>query len=215
MLAMSFTLGLAILAGAVATGLQSYLRAASAEQRRTLDRISLETAAAATLGRMAAGAGVPLKTTTLTPERWNGRTIALQVSLPEGKHDLYGDPAESVMQVLQDLDFKHPLDDLEEIERLSDLSAIWALDAAQEDCLRSRLTLGRAPEEFHPVIADGDLEGTFTASAGDQVDLRASLDGPSTTLVLWTRARFTGQRSGWKLHDYRQLTLTPGSACQP
>jgi hypothetical protein len=35
--------------------------------------------------------------------------------------------------------------------------------------------------------------------------IRASLIGAQGDEVLWMRARFTGGRTGWKVHDYRRL----------
>lgn len=208
---MSFTLGLAILGGAVATGLQNYIRSASAEQRRLSDRIALETAAATLLGQIAAGRPVPLKATSLPQAQVNGRSIAIEVSLPEGKRDLRGDQPEEIAAVFEALGINSSTKDFRNLEALSQLRGI---SPSQEDCLRRVATLGRAPEEYRPSIADGSLDETFTVSAGDQIDLRLSLVNPPAR-VLWIRARFTGQGSGWKLHDYRNLTLATETPCEP
>lgn len=211
---MSFTVGLAILGGALTTGLLAYLGAASTEQRRTLDRISLESAAAAALGRIAAGEGVSLKPRALPPVQLNGRTILIQTSLPEGKYDLRGDPEPLILEALEKHGFDTFLPDPPADGGLETMSRAWGLSSSQEDCLRRFATLGRAPEEIRPDVVEEKLEGAFTAMAGDQVDLRVELPTSPGAYVLWVRARFTGQSEGWKLHDYRALQLPGPSPCR-
>lgn len=211
---MAFTIGLAILAGALTTGLLAYLSAANAEHRRTLDRISLESAAAAALGRMAAGEDMSLRPATLAALQLNGRTITVQTSLPEGKYDLRGDPEPLVLEALKTHGLAGGPLDAAAGGGLEAVSRAWRLSSGQEDCLRRFATLGRAPEEIRPDLVNGKLEGAFKAAAGDQVDLRAESPTPSGTRVLWVRARFAGQGEGWRLHDYRMLQLQEPGDCR-
>jgi hypothetical protein len=218
---MSFAFGLAVFGTALAIGLRAYLVASATQQRDILDRISLESAANDVLGRLAAGEVHSIKPSRPADVELNQRSAAIELSLPEGKHDLQGDADRTVLAALQ----RHGLAVLNErraapssFESLLDMSRTWRLSAGQEDCLRRVETVGRAPEEFRPAAAPGDGEGlTRTVTAGDQVDVRVSLSAPRATSVLWVRARFTGAADGpWRVHDYRRLSLRPSSpSCGP
>lgn len=214
LLAMAFTVGLAILGGALTTGLLAYLNAASAEHRRTLDRISLESAATAVLGRIAAGEDVSLTPTSLPPEQINGRMISVEVSSPMGKYDPRGDPESLVADALKARGFDRPVKEIVDAGGLGNASNIWKLSSSEEDCLRRFLTYGRAPAELSPDLAQKEPEGPAVIAAGDQLDLRLELQTASDFQILWVRARFTGQGGGWKLHDYRALQLPKQNLCR-
>lgn len=210
---MSFALGLALLGGGLSVGLQSYLRAAARETGEALDRISLESAASEALGRIAAGEEHPVTPSTRPPLRLNGREIAVELSLPEGKRDLMGDPDDELGKALEPLGRgARDLPPVSARTSLSDLSAALRMSAAGEDCLRRLMTMGRAPEEFRPAAASGEPDRVRIAAGGDQVDLRVATAGAAGSRVLWLRARITGQVSNpWALHDYRSLRIgAPG-----
>lgn len=221
LLAMSFAFGLAVFGSALAVGLRAYLVASASEQRDVLDQITLESTVNDVLGRLAAGEVHSIKPSRPSYIELNQRRVAIELSLPEGKHDLQGDPDRTVLAALQ----RYGVAELNErrtapssFETLLDMSRTWRLSAGQEDCLRRVVTVGRAPEEFRPAAAPGDGEGlTRTVTAGDQVDVRVSLSAPRVTSVLWVRARFTGAAEGpWRVHDYRRLSLGPSSpTCGP
>jgi hypothetical protein len=78
------------------------------------------------------------------------------------------------------------------------------LNASEEDCLRQVFTYGRGGQAGSDAAA---LPDTFNVQSGDQVDVRVSTTGHAPA-VLWVRARFTDDRSGWALHDYRRLRPT-------
>jgi hypothetical protein len=207
---MSFALGLAILGAAVATGLHHYLRAAADQTRDVIDRISLESATSEAFGRIAAGEVHSVGPSQMNDFAVNGRAIVVELSLPEGKRDLAGDPPSELLEALERLvvaDRPRRQPPFAELESLQELATVWRLSSAQEDCLRRTVTVGRAPEQFRPVAAaEGDA--TRTAVAGDQVDLRVALSTGVHRKVLWTRARFTGQTGApWRLHDYRPLQM--------
>lgn len=215
LLALSFAFGLAVLGGALATSVQSYLRAAAREQRQVLDRISLESAATEALGRFSAGEARSLGSTRLPDVTLNGRPITLVISLPEGKRDPAMDGAATIRDALKTVgvaDASAPLP-----PPGGSLAAL-RLPAAREDCLRRVLTYGRAPEGFRdetaPSGAPVSQAAVQTFIAGDQVDLRASLPtAEGGERVLWLRARFGAQASpAWALHDYRNL-LVPRPIC--
>ena len=209
---MSFAFGLAVFGSALAVGLRAYLVASATQQRDILDRITLESAVNETLGRLAAGEIHSIKPTPLDSLDLNQRRGAIDLSLPEGKRDLKGDPDVALLEILQQHGLTGPDREPPQPSRfasLEGLSRAWRLSAGQEDCLRRVVTLGRAPEEFRPTAAPGDGEDlTRTITAGDQVDVRASLTASPATRVLWVRVRFTGAPDRpWRVHDYRRLTL--------
>jgi len=218
---MSFAFGLAVFGTALAVGLRAYLAASTTQQRDILDRITLESAVNETLGRFAAGEVHSIKPTSLAELDLNQRRVAVDLSLPEGKRDLKGDPDTAVLEILQ----RHGLTVPEQnaappsnFASLEGLSRAWRLSAGQEDCLRRLATVGRTPEVYRPEAAPGDGEGLMrTITAGDQVDVRASATASPATKVLWVRARFTGAVDGpWRVHDYRRLSLGPSSpSCGP
>lgn len=209
---MSFAFGLAVFGTALAVALRAYLVAGAAEQRDILDRITLESAANDVLGRLSAGEVHSIKPTSLAEIGLNRRRVAVELSLPEGKYDLQGDPYALVLKALQ----RHGLAAAGErklatpsFETVGALSRRWRLSASEEDCLRRIVTMGRAPEEFRAEAAPGDGEGSMRSiAAGDQVDVRVSLPAQSGVSVLWVRARFTGVVDRpWRVHDYRRLML--------
>jgi hypothetical protein len=208
LLAMSFAFGLAVFGTALAVGLRAYLAAAVSEEQTIRNRIRLESAAAAVLGELADGQSTPT-----TGQRTIGdRTISLALSRPGTKLDLAGDEPAALLEALirQGLGPEQGAA-WRDARSLAEMSARLSLSTAEEDCLRRRFTYGRAP-----ALIDEGAPPTPQAGAGEQVDLRASLVGPQGDEVLWVRARFTGGRTGWKVHDYRRLrgaatckTVTP------
>lgn len=216
---MSFAFGLAVFGTALAVALRAYLVASATEQRDILDRITLESIANDGLGRLAAGEVHSIKPIHQAGIELNQRRVAVELSLPEGKHDLQGDPDRVVLDALEG--YGRAVDDKDRpapsgFDSLEGLSRAWRLSAGEEDCLRRLATVGRAPEVYRPEAAPGGGEGlTRSAMAGDQVDLRTSVVTSTGSRVLWIRARFTGTADHpWRVHDYRRLTLsTTPAAC--
>lgn len=221
LLAMSFAFGLAVFGTAMAVGLRAYLVASTAEQRDLLDRITLESAANDLLGRLAAGEVHSIRPSRPAEFELNQRRLAIELSLPEGKRDLLGDPDRTVLEALQKRGMTAAREDRPDpssFETVEAMSRGWRLSANEEDCLRRLVTVGRAPEAFRPEAASGDGEGlTRSITAGDQVDVRASLATQSGVKVLWVRARFTGAAERpWRVHDYRRLQVGSSPApCTP
>ncbi len=214
---MSFAFGLAVFGTALAVSLRAYLVASATEQRDILDRITLESAAHEVLGRLAAGQTHSIKPTNLAEIELNQRRVATELSLPEGKYDLQGDPDSVVLEALQQLGLaaageRKPAPS--SFETLGTMSRGWRLSASEEDCLRRFATVGRAPEAFRAEAAPGGGEGLMRSiAAGDQVDVRVSLPAQSRVSVLWVRARFTGAVDRpWRVHEYRRLTLATAQA---
>ena len=219
LLAMSFAFGLAVFGTALAVALRAYLAASAAEQRDILDQITLESAAHDVLGRLAAGEVHSIKPIQQAGMELNQRRVTVELSLPEGKQDLQGDPDRVVLDALNGYGREvagkgRPAPS--SFETLEGMSAAWRLSAKEEDCLRRVATVGRAPEVYRPEAAPGGGEGlTRSVTAGDQVDIRASQVTSTGSRVLWIRARFTGAANRpWRIHDYRRLTLgTTQPAC--
>lgn len=221
LLAMSFAFGLAVFGTALAVGLRAYLVASATEQRDILDRMTLESAAHETLGRLAAGQSHSIKPTSLAEIGLNQRRVAVEMSLPEGKLDLQGDPEPVLRATLQQRGLTTAREDKPAPSSFASLAAMsrgWSLSASEEDCLRRLVTVGRTPEAFRPEAASGAREGlTRSVAAGDQVDVRVSLAARSGVKVIWVRARFTGATERpWQVHDYRRLQVRASpTPCTP
>lgn len=221
LLAMSFAFGLAVFGGALAVGLRAYLVAAATQQREILDRITLESAAHEVLGRLSAGQVHSIRPSRLDDIALNSRQVSIDLSLPEGKYDLGTDPDSTVLGSLRDHGLglavgQKPVPS--SFQSLEAMSRGWRMSAAEEDCLRQLITVGRAPEEFRPEAAPGKGDAlTRSIASGDQVDIRTSLEDRSGRRVLWMRARFSGYATRpWQVHDFRRLTLTsPAASCTP
>jgi hypothetical protein len=198
LLAMSFAFGLAVFGTALAVGMRAYLAAAVLEEQTIRNRMALESAAAAVLGELASGQS----TQTTGPRTIGNRSIFLTLSRPGTKLDLAGDEPAALLEALIRQGLGRPEHGVawRDARSLAEMSARLRLSTAEEDCLRRRFTYGRAP-----ALIDEGAPLTPQAGAGEQLDIRASLIGAQGDEVLWMRARFTGGRTGWKVHDYRRL----------
>ncbi|MFN4040031.1 MAG: hypothetical protein ACK4I0_00005 [Brevundimonas sp.] len=209
LLATASAFGLAALGTGLGAALTHYIRSSIDRERGIVDRISLESAVALAAGRLAAGAEHRLAPHDVEPVVLNGRSVALWMSLPEGKHDLVMDEEAELAEVLEASDLPRSLTVTAQNETgtgLARLSASSKLTAAQEDQLRRRFTVGRAPEPLAPEAMQPDGDDVRTIAPGDQIDLRAELASQRFQSVLWVRLRFGGERV-WRTHDYRQLRV--------
>jgi hypothetical protein len=197
---MSFTVGLAVFAAALATGLGSYIRAAVSEEQSIRERILLESAAVTVLGELASGGAVRVH----GAREIDGRPVEVSVTPTSMRIDLATDDAESVRAGGAKLGLAIDPNIARAAPGLATLSAGMNLDASEEDCLRQAFTYGRGGQARSDTAA---LPDAFNVQSGDQVDVRVSTTGHAPT-VLWVRARFTDDRSGWALHDYRRLRPT-------
>lgn len=191
---MSFTLGLAILGGALTLGVQNYLRTVSHQERAVREAIRLESAANQILGRAAAGEAIELGASEVSG-------AVVEVSLTGAKIDIRTDSSEVIEKAGEELGLPIRLAPARAASGLAELSNALGLSASQEDCLRRVFTYGRGGA---PLVRPEDLPKPWLARAGDQVDIRVTVEGAST--VLWVRARFTGRENGWRVHDYRRLS---------
>ena len=207
LLAVTFAFGLATLGTALAVSTRSYLASATSRERAILDRISLESAAAQALSDVAVKGERPLRAVQLQPVRFNGREVAAELSVPERKIDLVMDDEEAIKQAIP-----APPSGIPVVGAGAPLGlAIWmkaaGFSASAEDCLRRRVTFGRAPEALDETLGGGGEHDAAQLVIGDQVDLRLNLDSGGSRPVLWVRARFAGGAGRpWRIHDYRRLT---------
>lgn len=205
LLAVSFAFALVTLGTALAVSLRGYLAAAGRTERAILDRISMESAAAAHLGKVAAGEAVAVRPLSQAEILLNGRRIALETSLPDGKRDPSTDTSAEISEAFAQAGLTTPVGPLKSTS-LAALSESEKLSSSQEDCLRRWVTFGRSPAPYEPGARQGSTEDEVQGlSAGDQLDLRLSLRGRQGVSVLWLRVRMVGGNEGWVLHDYRPL----------
>ncbi|QDH72319.1 hypothetical protein [Brevundimonas sp. M20] len=191
---MSLTVGLAIFAGAVATGTASYIRATGSEAGTIRERIGMESAAATVLGRAAEGLTVQAETEVAI----NGVTYRVSLTPTSQKVDLATDNETALTQAAEAVGIVVDSELARSATGLANLSNLLRLNASDEDCLRARFTYGRGGQSR----SEGDRPPALTVAPGDQLDVRvASNVVPGT--VLWMRARFLDQ--AWALHDYRRL----------
>lgn len=194
---MSLTVGLAIFAGALATGLRSYIRAMASQERAISEKIRLESAVTILLGEFADGKAVPLERSLVI----GGQPVDLMTTPTSLRVDPRVDDVRTVEEAGRQAGLLIDPEVARNAPGLAQLSAMMKLNASQEDCLRRVFTYGRGGQPRGRAEA---LPEAFTVEPGDQLDIRASLSSDDQS-VLWLRARFTDARTGWVLHDYRRL----------
>jgi hypothetical protein len=213
-------------AAAVVLGTASYRLTTGRVQRELVDRVSLESAIAATADDLINGAPQPLAAHDGQPLVINGRTVEVRISAPEGKFDLNGDSRRELADGLAVFGLQARLRDrllaalppppaegrpAASVDSLASVFEAAAINGAEEDCLRRWVTVGRWPEgrADEAMGPAADEAPTREIRAGDQVDLRASIAGPRGRIrVLWARLRFTGAPDRpWLAHDWRFLTI--------
>jgi len=197
---MSFTVGLAIFAGALSVSLLSYIRATASEERFIRESIVLESAAYTVLAQLAVGDTMASRGSVDI----GGRTVEVLTTPTSVRADLASDDAATLKSAGSRVGLNVDPEVAKAAGGLAALSARLRLDASAEDCLRQVFTYGRGGQ-----ARATSTPRAFAVAPGDQVDLRVSIPGQSST-VLWLRARFTDAQTGWSLHDYRRLqNVTP------
>lgn len=205
LLAVTFAFGLATLGTALAVSARSYLASAASRERTILDRISLESVAALTLADLAIRNERPLRS--VSTASINGRSIAIELSIPETKFDLTMDDEQTIRKAWADFPGFGPA---EFMDGLAPWSRSKGSTAVIEDCARTYLTFGRAPEPLDATLIRSEAPEALRLVSGDQVDLRIRVSGKSGR-TLWVRERFIGP--GWSRHDYRMLAGTKSQPC--
>jgi hypothetical protein len=97
-----------------------------------------------------------------------------------------------------------------QFRRFSDFIQAVGADAPGEDCLRQRLTIGRAGAATEPTPPVNALVPTRDPLAAAMlIDVRAETRDPEgRRVVLWRRVRYSGKAERlWLTHDWRELRL--------
>lgn len=228
------TLALTFSIMAVAAGLTGMVtvRAKAARQKDNdvFARITLESAVQAALVQLEKE-GAPQTDRWVGAYQLNGRTVRITYLAVGYEADLNDDPVEAVTaaapgaalqaRIGQAL-YQPPLHPgaapgRTGFQRLRDFMGAIDATPAEEDCLRSRLVLGRqtmAPQARPERTALAPPVAPL--AAGDVLVIRASLDSARYQDVLWERVRFGGQKGApWHIHDWRLLRLPPEARLCP
>ena len=150
----------------------------------------------------------------------NGLDVTLTFAPTRYKPDLNKSIATEVVAVLADrglgqqaaaaLTPAKPGQPRPQFTRFSDFIRAAGADAAAEDCLRRRLTIGRAAgvtDPTPPVTALVPPREPLAAAM--LIDVRAETRDPEgRRVVLWRRVRYTAQpERPWLTHDWREMRL--------
>ncbi len=150
----------------------------------------------------------------------NGLEVTLTFAPTRYKPDLNKSTAAEITAALADpalsqqattaLKPPTPKDERPQFSRFGDFVQALGADAAGEDCLRRRLTIGRtggATDPTPPVNALVPPREPLAAAA--LIDVRAETRDPEgRRVVLWRRVRYTGKpERAWLTHDWRELRL--------
>ncbi len=170
--------------------------------------------------------GAPQATRWIDRASVNGRSVQLDFSNQAFEPDVNTDPDDRVAagiadaalhaRVVRALAATPPVPGGFRFQRLQQLVAASKAGAAEEDCLRRAVTIGRKgprrtdePDPLAPVLDQAPLK------ANDVFEVRAELDlPPRDHEVLWTRVRYTGRpEHPWLTHDWRKLLLSAPLRC--
>jgi hypothetical protein len=189
------------------------------DTRQFVDAASLESAIESGLFGLEKD-GVPQAGEWYEQVKINGLEVKLLFAPTQYKPDIGRDGAPAVATAISDAPLHQrvlaafapdqPGDPTPVFTRFSAFVTATGADPAQEDCLRRRLTLGRAGSQPVPVPPDiGLIPPRVPLAAGDVIDVRAEILEPDgQRAVLWRRVRFTGKpERAWLTHDWRQLRL--------
>jgi hypothetical protein len=191
-------------------------RAAAAD---VVDRATLESATEAALFGLERD-GVPQTNEWTDRQTLNGLDVTLTFAAPSYKPDLNQSTTDAIAAAIADPALSgraaaafappSPTDHRPQFKRFIDFVKAAGADAAGEDCLRRRLTIGRQSGETDPLPEVTTIAPPRAPlGRGDVVDVRAELrDWTGRRMVLWRRVRFTGNpETPWLAHDWRELRL--------
>ena len=150
----------------------------------------------------------------------NGQDVALTMASSRYKPDINKATAAQVGAALTDASLQgrvaaamtpaKPTDAPPSFSRFIELAQAVGADAAEEDCLRRRLTIGRKvgqPDTPPPETAL--IPPRLPLTVGEVIDVRAETrDWAGRRAVLWERVRYLGKPDrAWLTHDWRELRL--------
>ena len=159
----------------------------------------------------------------------NGLDVTLTFAPTRYKPDLNKSPATEIAGALADHGLSQqvaaaltpatPKGERPQYNRFSDFVQAVGGDAPAEDCLRRRLTIGRAGGATDPTPPVNALvPPREPLAAAMLIDVRAETRDPEgRRVVLWRRVRYSGKPERlWLTHDWRELRLPRGDiACPP
>jgi hypothetical protein len=173
--------------------------------------------------------GVPEAAEWTDRASFNGLDVTLTFAPTRYKPDLNKSAAADIGAVLADASLRQRViaaltpatsgDERPQFRRFSDLVQAAAAEPADEDCLRRRLTVGRAAgvtDEAPPVTALAPPRSPV--AIGTLIDVRAETRDPEgRRVVLWRRVRYSGKPVRlWLTHDWREMRLPRTDvACPP
>jgi hypothetical protein len=153
-------------------------------------------------------------------QRLNGLDVSLTLAPTRYKPDVNKDPTADLGAALADAGLRDrvvaartpttPGDLPPSFTRFGDFVQAAGADAAEEDCLRRRLTMGRKAglaETAPPVTAL--IPPREPLAVGEVIDVRAETrDWQGRREVLWRRVRYSGKpERAWLTHDWREMRL--------
>ena len=97
-----------------------------------------------------------------------------------------------------------------QFKRFSDFVQAVGADAAEEDCLRRRVTIGRTDAATAPTPPQSALvPPRIPLAPAVLIDVRAEIRDPEgRRVVLWRRVRYSGKpERPWLTHDWREMRL--------
>jgi len=223
------TMALAFSLMTLATGIVGMVvvsdRQAKASATDLVTRVALESATERALFDLEQN-GEPAAAEWTTQDTEDGLDVTVTLAPTHYKPDIDKSGTTSITAAITDKDLSQrvtaaltpakPIDPRPEFKRFSDfVRAVGGpdgadTDAAEEDCLRRRLTLGRPKGDVDPAPPNTVLIPPRTGlGVSELIDVRAETrDAAGRRSVLWRRVRYSGKPERiWLTHDWRLMRL--------
>jgi len=223
------TMALAFSLMTLATGIVGMVvvsdRQAKASATDLVTRVALESATEQALFDLEHD-GEPVAAEWTTQESYDGLDVTVTLAPTHYKPDVNKTDTAAIVAAITDKDLSQrvtaaltpvkPENPRPEFNRFSDfVRAVGGpdggdADAAEEDCLRRRLTLGRPNGDVDPAPPNTALIPPRAGlGVSELIDVRAETrDAAGRRSVLWRRVRYSGKPERlWLTHDWRQMRL--------
>ena len=207
-LTMALAFSLMALATAVVGMVLVSDKEAKAVASQTVTRVTLESAIEAALFDVEQN-GEPQAAEWTSRQTANGEDVAVVVADASYKPDVNNTAADLRDRTLAALAPPTPDAKRPSYKRFADFVTATGASAAEEDCLRRRLTIGRTTDMLPSPPVTALIPPRNPLGVGAVIDVRASTrDWEGRWEVLWRRVRYTGRpERPWLTHDWRQLRL--------